>query len=264
MKLDDAVRKDKQLDAAHGLHLVAWRGADKKVDETFGKMGPPGTQLVVLTDKPDHVWAAKGYSGYLYSKEAKDFRDKQLLKFDDASASQVTIVNTHGTMSFTKADKWVGTFNKAPIARFDDGKIKNMISAYKSLNADDFGDGKSLAETGLDKPDGTVTVELKDGAGRYELLVGKVSTGTNHWAKRVDSDTIFQIKDARSEWAASDQPLCSSSQRRRGRACERRRGHQEVTLSFRCAIVHRRPPSRRPIVHRRSPSRRSIVHRRSL
>jgi hypothetical protein len=115
--LDDGIRKDKQLDAAHGVHVVAWKGADKKVDELFGKSGPAG-QLVVMPDKPDTVYAAKGYSSYLYTKEAKEFRDKELFKFDDANASRVTITNTHGTFSFTKGDKWAGTHDKKPIPRF--------------------------------------------------------------------------------------------------------------------------------------------------
>jgi hypothetical protein len=205
LKLDDQVRKDKQLDAAHGVHVVAYKGGDKKLDEIFGKSGPAG-ELVVVTDKPDQVWAAKGYSSYLYAKEPKDFRDKEILKFDDTSAAQVSIVNAHGTLSFTKGgDGWAGTVDKKAIAHFDGEKVKTMLSAYKTLNADDFGDGKSLADTGLDKPTATVTVELKDGAGNYQLLLGGTATGANRWAKRADSDTIYQISNYASEWAMSDQ-----------------------------------------------------------
>ena len=74
----------------------------------------------------------------------------------------------------------------------------------RALNADDFGDGKSLADTGLDKPEATVTIALKDGAGKYELLVGKTATGANRWAKRADDDAIFQITNYSAEWATSD------------------------------------------------------------
>ena len=64
----------------------------------------------MVADKPDAVWAAKGYSAYLYTKEAKDFRKKDILHFDDANATQVTIANAHGALSFTKGDdKWAGT-----------------------------------------------------------------------------------------------------------------------------------------------------------
>jgi hypothetical protein len=203
LKLDDDVRKQKQLDAAHAVHVVAWKGPDKKADDLFGKSGGAG-ELVVVADKPDQVWAAKGYSSYLYTKEPKDFRFKEILKFDDGIASQVTITNTHGTLSFTKGDNWVGTIDKKPIARFDPEKVKDMLRAYKSLNAEDFGDGKSLAETGLDKPEGTVSIRLKDNAAAFEIAVGRVSTGTNRWAKRLDDDAIYQITNYVSEWALSD------------------------------------------------------------
>jgi len=204
LKLDDDVRKEKQLDAAHAVHVVAWKGADKKVDELFGKSGPAG-QLVIVADKPDTVWAAKGYSSYLYTKEAKDFRDKEIFKFDDGNAAQVVIANTHGTTSFTKGDKWAASFNKQPLPRFAEDKLKDMLRAYKALTADDFGDGKSLADVGLDKPESTVTISLKDGAGTYTLLVGKASTGSNRWAKKADGDAIFSITNFSAEWATSDQ-----------------------------------------------------------
>jgi hypothetical protein len=203
LKLDDEVRKDKQLDAAHGVHVVTWKNGEKKLDETFGKSGPAG-QLVVVTDKPDQVWAAKGYSAFLYTKEPKDFRDKEILKFDDSNAAQVTIVNSHGTLSLTKGDKWVGTFDKKPIERFDEDKVKELLRNYKALNGDDFGDGKTPADVGLDKPEATVTVVLKDGAGKYELQVGKVSNGTDHWAKRGSDDVVYQITNYMAEWATSE------------------------------------------------------------
>jgi Domain of unknown function (DUF4340) len=210
LTLDDEVRKQKSLDPAHAVHVVAWKGGDKKADEIFGKSGNAG-ELVVVSDKPDKVWAAKGYSSYLYTKEPKDFRFRDVLRFDDGNASQVTISNTHGTLSFTKGDNWVGTFDKKPIPRFDQEKVKDMLRAYKTLNAEDFGDGKSLAETGLDKPDATVSIQLKDNAGKYDFLVGKVSTGTNHWAKKADDDQIYQITNYLAEWAVSDQSKYQSA-----------------------------------------------------
>jgi hypothetical protein len=203
LKLDDDVRKEKDLDSAHAVHVIAWKGADKKIDAFFGKSGKAG-QLFTLADKPDQVFAAKGYSSYLYTKETKDLRDKELLRFDDANAAAVTITNAHGAFSFTKGDSWVGTLDKKPIQHLAEDKVKDMLRAYKNLNAEDFGDGKSLADTGLDKPESTLTIELKDGAGRYQLLIGNVSTGTNRWAKRADSDQIVQLSNYSAEWGTSD------------------------------------------------------------
>jgi hypothetical protein len=205
MKVDDELKKDKQLDAAHGLHLVAWKDGTKKVDETFGKSGSVG-QLVLVADKPDALYAAKGYSSYLYTKEPKDFREKAIFKYDDADVTDATLVNAHGTFAFKKdGDKWTGTLNKHPIEHFDSDKAKDLVKTFKTLNADDFGDGKSLAETGLDKPDATLTIHTKnDGGKTYELLVGKPGTGNDHYAKSGDDEKIVQITSYLNDWANSD------------------------------------------------------------
>ena len=203
LTLDDTVRKDKQLDPAHAVHVVAWKGSDKKVDENFGKSGPAG-QLVVLGSKPNQVWAAKGYSSYLYTKDVKDFRDKEILKFEDNSVARVTIVNAHGTFSFTKGDKWAATLSKKPFPQFDEEKLKDMLRSWKSLSADDFGDGKSAADVGLDKPSATVAIDVNDGAGSFTILVGGTATGTNRWAKRASDDNVFQITSYVADWALTD------------------------------------------------------------
>jgi hypothetical protein len=205
IKLDDAVRKDKQLDPAHALHLIAWKGGTKKVDEIFGKSGPIGN-LAIATDKPNDVWAVKGYSSYLYAKEPKDFRDKEIFKFEDANATGVTVTNAHGTFAFAKSDasgKWTGTVNNKPIERFDGEKVKDLLRSYKSLSADDFGDGKTVADAGLEKPVAQVAIRLNDGK-TEELLVGSVSTGTSHWAKRAADDSIYQITSYATDWVTSD------------------------------------------------------------
>jgi hypothetical protein len=212
IKLDDATKKDKQLDAAHGLRVVAWKDGTKKVDETFGKSGAVG-QLVVVTDKPDAVYAAKGYSSFLYTKEPKDFREKAIFKYDDADVTDATLVNAHGTFVFKKdGDKWTGTHNKHPIEHFDSDKAKDLVRTFKALNADDFGDGKSLADTGLDKPDATLTIHTKaDGGKTYELQVGATGTGNDHYAKRSDDEKIVQITSYLADWTTSDVAKFQSS-----------------------------------------------------
>jgi hypothetical protein len=202
LTLDDAVRKDKQLDPAHAVRVAAWKGADKKIDESFGKSGTAG-QLVVVADKPDAVWAAKGYSAFLYTKDAKDFRNKEILKFDDSGATEATITNAHGTFVFSRSgDKWTATFDKKPLARFDEGKVKDMLRAFRNLSADDFGDGKTAEETGLDKPEATVSIVV---AGAPVVVqVGKVATGSNRWAKKADGEMIYQLGPVATDWVTSD------------------------------------------------------------
>jgi hypothetical protein len=199
---DDAVKKEYSLDPGHVVHLVAWKGADKKVDDSFGKSGGRG-EMVMKEGSPS-IYAASGYSGYLYTREVKDWREREIFKFDDANATQLQIENKNGSFSFTKGDKWAGTFKGQPIDRLDEEKIKDAIRALKFLNADDFGDGKSNADTGLDAPDGTITVTLKDNAGKYTLKVGKTSSGSSHYALKDGDATIFVVGQTVSDWATAE------------------------------------------------------------
>jgi hypothetical protein len=201
---DDDVKKQYNLDDAHAIHLVAFKGADKKIDDTFGKSGGRG-EMMMVAGKPQII-AASGFSSYAYGREVADWRDKELIRFDDANAASVTIENTHGKFSFTKGDKWAGTFNGAPIPNFDDSKVGELLRAMKNLNIDTFPTGKSLSDTGLDKPLGKMSVSLKDNAGTYGLTVGGVSTGTAHYALKDGGDgTIITIGPAVSAWAIAEE-----------------------------------------------------------
>ncbi|MDB4997850.1 MAG: hypothetical protein JWM74_5282 [Myxococcaceae bacterium] len=202
-QLTDTNKKAYQLEDGKGVHVVAFKGADKKVDDVFGKTGQRG-QMMMKTGTPG-VYAATGYSGYLYGREVKAWRDTEIFKFDDANASQVTIEKKDDTLSFTKdKDKWAGTSKGKPIARFDDGKVKELLGNFKALAAEDFGDGKSAADTGLDAPESTVTITLKDNAGKYTLKVGKSSGGSLRYAMKDGDPTIFVISGNAAEWSTAE------------------------------------------------------------
>jgi Domain of unknown function (DUF4340) len=188
----DDMKKEFQFEKDKSVHVVVSKGADKKLDVSFGKSGGRG-QMAMIEGKPA-IYAVNGYSSYVYAREVKGWRDTEVLKYDDANVSQVTIENKSGNYSFTKGgDTWAGTFKDKPIADFDPEKLKDGLRNLKALNAEDFGDGKSPADTGLDNPEGKITISLKDGAGKYVLKVGKVATGTSRYAQKEGDPTIFVI-----------------------------------------------------------------------
>lgn len=198
----DDQKKEFQFEKDKAVHVVANKGAEKKLDVTFGKSGARG-QMVMVEGKPG-IYTASGYSSYLYAREPKGWRETEIFKFDDANATQVTVTNKHGDLSFTKGDKWAGSAKGKPIADFDEEKVKDAVRAFKALNAEDFGDGKSPADTGLDNPDATVTINLKDNAGKYVLKVGKVSTGTSRYAMKEGDPTVFVIPQYTADWALAE------------------------------------------------------------
>jgi hypothetical protein len=196
-------KTDYEFIPSKAVHVIAYKGGDKKLDVTFGSSGQRG-QMIMVDGKPG-IYAVTGYSSYLYTREVKGFRDTEIFKFDDQNVSGFTIEKKDAVLSFTKeGDKWHGTNKGKAIDRLDEEKIKDALRTFKSLTADDFGDDKSLAETGLDKPESTVAIQLKDNAGRFVLKVGKIATGTNRWAMKDGSETVYSIASYAADWALAE------------------------------------------------------------
>jgi Domain of unknown function (DUF4340) len=184
------------------VHVQAFKGTQKVMDLMFGKSGSRG-QMFRVPDR-DGVFIAKNYAAYQYQRDVKDWRDRDLLKFEDGNVISITIARPQGTLSVSKnADKWTATFKGKPLADFDPEKVKSMLSTYKSLTAEDFADGKSAEETGLDKPEATVTITLKDNGGTFKLSVGKTSSGTSHYVQKEGSPQIYTLSSWGAEWATS-------------------------------------------------------------
>ena len=199
----DDQKKEYEFDKDKAVHVVAYKGSDKKLDVTFGKSGARG-QMAMVDGKPG-IYSVAGYSSYSYAREVKGWRDTEILKFDDANADHVTVENKNGSFSFTKGgETWAGTQGGKPIADFDPEKVKDGVRNLKALNAEDFGDGKPTSDTGLDAPEGKVTVSLKDGAGNYTLKIGKVSSGTSRYAQKDGDATIFVVPQHATDLALAD------------------------------------------------------------
>jgi hypothetical protein len=192
-----------------GLHAVFSKGGAVVLDARFGENGGRG-QMTRIVGK-DGVYAVKGYSSYLYARDAKGWRDLSLFKFEEADVTAATIENEHGNFSFTKdGENWKGKFAKGkgtpePIKEFDDSKVKDFVRAYKTLNADGFAEkGKTAADVGLDKPLATIQLTLKDGAKR-DVAVGATAEGSSRWVKVTGSDDIWSISSWAADWATAEE-----------------------------------------------------------
>lgn len=223
LKIKETIAKSGDLYPQYDLtdekavHVVAYKGPDKVVDLYFGKSGSRGQ--VMRVGARDGVYVADKYSSYLYTREVKNWRERTLLKFEDANAIQVTVENKNGLFSFSKNDdKWSGAatlrdkdgkLNKAPETsweKFDPEKVKDLLRAYKALNAEDFGDDKS--DTGFAdavNQGGVVKIKLKDNAGDLTINVGKTSKGTSRFAQKEGSDIVYTISSWSADWATGAQ-----------------------------------------------------------
>jgi len=208
--------KQYELDDEKGVHVIAHKGDGKIFDAYFGKSGSRG-QLARVGGK-DGVWVVGGYSNFLYTREVKNWRETSILKFEDANVIQVSVTNTNGQFSFSKNDeKWAGSYAKRDKdkklekpekkwEKFDEAKVKDMLRAFKSLTAEDFGDEKS--DAGIDAAEtngGVVQIKLKDNAGDITVKVGKTSKGSSRFAQKDGGDgTVYVISSWSGDWAAAD------------------------------------------------------------
>jgi hypothetical protein len=180
-------------------------------------------------DQAGIVWAVSGVSSWTYDKAPKDLRDKKVWDLSRDNVAGIELKDAKGTFAFTKNESaaasdagagdastgdggaksaaWSGSLDGKPLVGLDAAKVDDLLSAFSLggvLNADDFGDGKSDAETGLASPEATTLVfRGKDGAA-HKITLGK-SDGTKRFARKDGDPTIYLLSESPSSWAESGQ-----------------------------------------------------------
>jgi hypothetical protein len=159
----------------------------------------------------------KGYSSFLFAKELKGWRNTDIWKFEDKNVIGVEIENENGKFSFSKNDeKWSGSFIKrgkegkleakaGKWDKFDESKLKTVLSSYKTLRASDFADKD--ADTGLDAPiknGGVVRFLFKDSAPEHRLEVGKKQKNDDRFARDAGGDgTVYVMSSWTIKWVVA-------------------------------------------------------------
>lgn len=237
LEVRELISKSKDSYGKYGLgdgeatHIVLAKGDEKLVELYVGEGGSRGN-MVRIGDK-EGVYAIKGYSSYMFQRDLKGWRDRKVLEIDPDEVAEVEIENDNGVFSFEKeqvepkqadkgdkgADKkgakeakpeWAGKIKAKlspvalPIAKFHGAKVDDMLRAFKSLTASEFGDDKTPKEVGLDEPTAKVTFTMADG-GKRVLLVATTAENSNRWAQVKGKPQVFAISSYSSGWALADQ-----------------------------------------------------------
>ncbi len=200
--------KQYELSDDTALHFTAFEGDKPAVEFWIGKSGGRG-QMVRMKDKPG-VFVLDGYSGFLYGRDTKGWRDLSIMTAETEKATRVDIENEKGTFVFKKeGGAWKADFKSAKgaaskIKDFDPTKVDDLLRAYKSLNASGFGDGKTLAEVGLEKPAAKLVITLEDGSKR-ELLFGGPAEGSSRYLKLASGEQVYAVSAWAGDWATADE-----------------------------------------------------------
>ena len=105
--IDDSSRSfdDYDLNERKGLHVQIWNAQRLVRDLYFGKtdargqiVRSSGVSLVFAVPN----WGKDGYSGFLYTRNLRSWRETSIVKFNEDDVDEIEIVNVHGRLSFSR------------------------------------------------------------------------------------------------------------------------------------------------------------------
>jgi hypothetical protein len=199
-----ATRKENQekleVDAAHGIHVIARAGDKPLIDLYVGRT--TGTDTVVREEGKDASLTAKGSFRYVFDKELKDFRKREISELDVAQLSALSVTSPKGSFKFERTagatpeapGVWAQAKGEKPIAKLDPEQVQALASTAAHLRASDFAsasDGDAV--TGLSSPVAKLTLTKKDSTS-VELALGKQHAGSEDYYVRVGgSEVVYRL-----------------------------------------------------------------------
>jgi hypothetical protein len=180
--------------------VVAKKGDKVLADFRVGKTA--NNQTMVRVEGKDEVWQALGSIKFQLDKDAAGWRDKSITTFDQNDVERLDVVSeTGGKLSLARppkadggaASEWKVVSSTVKVEPFDQSVPMDMVSALYAFKANDFADGASNADSGLDAPALTVTVGLKGGK-TQSVLIGKKKGEEDFYVKRGDAPQVFLVK----------------------------------------------------------------------
>ncbi|HEY0709655.1 MAG TPA: DUF4340 domain-containing protein [Polyangia bacterium] len=195
--------------ARHGDYEVtdkALRVVAKKADKVLAdlRLGKIANNLtMVRVEGKDEVWQAVGSLKWQFDKDAAGWRDKSIVTFTEADAERVEVAAKGGAkIVVARAAKtdggaadegWKVVEWTEKGASYDKAVAADLVSALSTLKANDFADGVSPADSGLDAPELVVTTTLKGGK-TETLQIGKKKGEEDIYVKSAANPQVFLVK----------------------------------------------------------------------
>ncbi len=185
---------------ADGLRVTVKKGdailADLRIGKTTNQM------TMVRLEGKDEVWSVSGLFKYQFDKDTTAWRDKTITKFEEKDAEKLQLTTKSGAKIVLSkpaprdagpAPEWQVVESSVKVEPFDKTVASGVVSQLANWKANDFADGAKPEETGLDAPELTITVDLKNG--KHETaLVGKKKGDDEWYVKSADNPQVFLVK----------------------------------------------------------------------
>lgn len=197
-----------EVDDKHATRVVAKNGDKVLLDLHVGAAKSGGTMVRVAGS--DEVLALKGSIRYLFDRELKDFRDRDVTDIDNKEIKRVAIASNKGSFVFEREGEapWAQAKGEKPIPNFDPSKVISFLNTAAHLYASDFAEPKDDdAVTGLAAPQSKVTLTKNDGS-TVELAVGnKHAGGQDYYLRASTNPVVFRISNFNAERLIADAKL---------------------------------------------------------
>jgi len=186
--------------AEDGLRVVLKKGDQTVADLRVGKTNNQIT--MVRVEGKDETWSVTGMTKYQLDKTTTDWRDKTITEFPEKDAEKLQVTTKSGAKIVLSkpaprdagpAPDWQVVESSVKVAPYDKSVATDMISLLATWKTNDFVDDAKLEETGLDAPDLTVTVTLRDGK-QQTVLLGNKKTEEDYYVKRAENPQVFLAK----------------------------------------------------------------------
>jgi hypothetical protein len=183
-----------------GLRVAVKKGDKLLADLHVGKTA--NDQTMVRLEGKDEVWSATGFYKYQLDRDTLGWRDKHISRFEERDAEKIEIVTkSNGRIVITRpaptdagaAPEWRVVESAIKVEPFDKRAAVDVATTCSAFAASEFADNAKPEETGLDSPENTITVSLRNGK-QYRVLVGKKKGEDDTYVKMADKPQVFLVK----------------------------------------------------------------------
>jgi Domain of unknown function (DUF4340) len=182
------------------LRVVAKKGDKTLADLRIGKSNNQMT--MVRVEGKDDVWSTNGIFKYQFDKDTAGWRDKTITSFEEKDAEKLQVTTKAGAKIVMSkpaptdagsAPDWQLVESSIKVEPFDKSVAASVASQLATWKANDFADNAKPEDTGLDSPELTVTVSLRNGK-QQTALVGKKKGEDDFYVRRADLPQVFLVK----------------------------------------------------------------------
>jgi hypothetical protein len=188
-----------EVDEKNGTHVVAKGGGKTLLDGYIGAY-KSGSSMLRLNGQ-DAVAAVRGSIRFAFSKDVKEWRDRQINETSADTVQQITFVNAAGRLQFKREnDAFVQVLGKGEkkIDPLDANKVKGIVGTASNLSATDFATGTETPEQlGFTDTSGTVVLDVKNDKGEESQITYRLGAQKDQsYYLRKDGDDVTYLVSA--------------------------------------------------------------------